>query len=275
MTTPLKPPPVIRAVAPKYTVVGTKAADQHPRKKVLYWGDPFTGKTNYAKSFPSPFFIYFDPDSTTLLSHPTEIPYVVVQSKAVMDALAADVRNRRMTEVVRGFGPQWANYTVQTVVVDSSTFQDKLVEEWLDDNENRGQNRWDLKSRAMHGFYGDVCAGSTHRDGAEQYYIVVTAHEAIKRDKDGNITEITTCISGNFRKDIIQYMDTVIFCGVQVPAGKDGVAIGAAQYVCRTQPPDKFRKCGARGLTKLPATLNEGAFFNVLEAYWNAATKEK
>lgn len=276
MTTPLKPPPVIKAVAPKYSVVGTKAAEGHPRKKCLYWGMPFTGKTNYAKSYPGPFFMYFDPDTTTLLSHPTEIPYVIVTSKAMMDALAADVRNRKLTEVVRSFGPQWADYTVQTVVIDSSTFQDKLIEEWLDDTDTKGINRWDIKSRTMHSFYGDICAGSTFKAGADQYYVVVTAHEAVKRDKEGNITEITTCISGNFRNALIQYMDTVIFCEVVVPSGADGKALATpARYICRTSPPDKFRKCGARGIVKLPPVLENGAFYEVLQKFWSEDPKEK
>ncbi len=275
--TPLKPPPIVKATAPRYPVTGTKAAAGHPRKKVLYWGDPFTGKTNYAKSFPGPFFIYFDPDTTTLLGHPTEIPYVVVTSKKMMDDLAADVSNRKMTEIVRSFGPQWADYTVESVIVDSSTFQDKLIEEWLDSNDNKGINRWDLKSRTMHSFYNDLCSASVYKAGAEQYYIVVTAHQMIKRDKDGNITEITTYISGNFRNALIQYMDTIIFCEVEIPTGANGKSLGLpGKYVCRTSPPDKYRKCGARGLTKFPPTLDNGAFFNELQKYWSDdVTKEK
>src|SRR3990167_6541295 len=162
MTTPvstLKPPPTVRAVAPRYSLVGTKASEGHPRKKVLYWGMPFTGKTTYAKSFPNPFFIYFDPDATTIRSHPSDIPCVYVTTKAMMDALAQDVRHRRLTEVVRSFGGQWADYTVESVIVDSSTFQDKIIEEWLDATDAKGINRWDVKTRAFQGFYGGLCGG--------------------------------------------------------------------------------------------------------------------
>lgn len=276
MTTPLKPPPVVRAVAPKYSVVGTKASEGHPRKKILFWGEPFTGKTTYAKSFPNPFFIYFDPDSTTIRSHPTEIPCVYVTSKAMMDAVVRDVRDRKLTEVVRSFGPQWADYKVESVVLDSSTFQDSIIEEWLDATDVKGINRWDVKKHAYREFYSDLCAGAEFKAGAEQYWVIVTAHEAIKRDKEGDIIAVTTCITGGFDKILPQYMDTVIFCQVEVPANADGKALALPpRYICRTAPPDKYRKCGARGVVKLPPVLENGAFFSELQKFWGAEPKEK
>src|SRR3990167_257334 len=283
MTTPvstLKPPPTVRAVAPRYSVEGTKATEGHPRKKVLYWGEYFTGKTTYAKSFPGPFFIYFDPDSTTVQSHPTEIPCVYVTSKEMMEAVLQDVKNRRLTEVVRSFGPQWANYKVESVIVDSSTFQDRIIEEYLDANDVKGVNRWDSKKRLFQKSYADLCEGSEFKAGAEQYYIVVTAHDKVKRNDKGEVVDVTTCISGDFNKILPQYFDTIIFCEVQVSCTADGKALvdkaGApmTKYLCRTAPPDKFRKCGARGLVKLPPVLENGAFYDELQKYWGQEAKE-
>lgn len=270
MTAPLAPAPPRPALPakPRYGVHGTKSAAGASRKKVLFWGLPFTGKTTYAKSFPGAFFIYFDPEMTTLLSDPTEIPYVVVNSKAVMDAVVADVKGRRLTEVVRSFGPQWADYTVETVIVDSSTFQDAIIEEWLDSQDSKGINRWDIKSRTFKRFYDDLVSGAEYKEGAEQYYVVVTAHEAVKKDKEGNVLKVTTCISGGFDDKLIQYMDTVIFCEVVVPATAEGKAIGGPKYIARTSPPDKWRKAGARGTTKFPPVLEAGAFFTELMKFW-------
>jgi hypothetical protein len=284
MTTPapLKPPPPIRAIAPRYSVVGTKATEGHPRKKVLYWGEYFTGKTTYAKSFPGPFFIYFDPDSTTVQSHPTDIPCVYVTSKAMMDDVVRDVKNRKLTEVVRSFGPQWAEYKVESVILDSSTFQDRIIEEWLDANDVKGVNRWDQKKRAFQTAYADLCEGSEYKVGAEQYYVVVTAHEKVKRNDKGEVVDVTTCISGDFNKILPQYFDTIIFCEVTLATTQEGKALLNADgspkttYLCRTAPPDKFRKCGARGLVKLPPVLQNGAYFEELRKYWGDDTsKEK
>lgn len=283
MTTPapLKPAPIVKATTPRYSIVGTKAAEGHPRKKVLYWGEYFTGKTTYAKSFPGPFFIYFDPDSTTVQSHPTEIPCVYVNDVATMDAVVRDVRTHKLTEVVRSFGPQWADYRVESVIVDSSTFQDRVIEEWLDANDVKGVNRWDTKKRKFQTFYGDLCAGSEYKAGEEQYYVVCTAHEKVKRNDKGETVDVTTCISGDFNKILPQYFDTIIFCEVTLATTQDGKALLNADgspkttYLCRTAPPDKFRKCGARGVVKLPPVLQNGAFYNELQRYWSNDTKEK
>lgn len=262
---------------PRYTVRSSMSAHaDQPRPKVMHWGPPFAGKTQGALSYPGPFFIYFDPNVATLEKHPRAVPYVLVNDLNVQDALADDVSKRRMSAIAQSLG--FLDYKVETIIVDSSTFQSNKLDAWLQAKGVKGVNFWDTKKQTLRSFYMDLGEATAPLAGKEHYGLVVTAHEKVLKNEEGAVIAVTNQVTGGFGDELFQFMDVVLLFGLELQSAADGSLLKGKhpQHVIYTQPPDKHRRSvgdriGGGRFGKLPPKLllPEGAsLYQTLASHW-------
>ena len=256
-------PPPIRA---RYTIAQTGLPEGHAKRSTLLWGPSQTGKTHCAMTWPSPFFIYFDPDTQTLEGTASRVPFIHVPDLKTMEQIAEDVRHGRMTELVRTL-PGFEDYTVQTVVLDSASALGRMVDDEQKDNGVVGIPRWDAKKQQLHKIFLHLIAGSKWSAAREQYYLVVTAHEAEKTDSEGNVREVVTSISGKFGEELFQYFSDIIL--TRRTSGQN------PKFHARTSAPNAhYKSVGMRAINNPPPVLEQGATYPELARYWYAS-KEK
>jgi hypothetical protein len=256
------------------------------------WGTYMCGKTTHAMSFPNPLVYNFDPNSASITKQNKRCPFVQVRTYKQMVALAQAAANHELTELVRALYPdEFGDYTVETLVTDSSTGQGNLVEEHLETLDFTtktgaydGNKKYDMKLLLLNQYYRQIQHARERVPGKESYMHVVTIHEKIRTDEKGNTLEINADITGRFGKLIFQQNDANFFCELQLPevlGDKSGkVMQNAPLKACvRSVPHTKWhagvgdRVGGLGRYGKLPPYLypppnDKGGLWSILEEHW-------
>lgn len=252
------------ALAAQLGLVSSHSETGRAGVKFGLWGAGLSGKTSHALSFPGTLVLNFDPTTSTLTGQPYAVPYIQVRDYRHMLALAVVAENRQLSDLVRTM-PGFADYRVRNLIIDSSTFQGHMIEEWLDTQtfaSKRGADdtraRYQEKLRVLNRFGRSMDKAAEYRAGKEQYSIITTIHEKVQLDEKGNITNIKADISGDYNRLIFQHNDINLFCELVTNAASDGRAIANTRptAVVWTIPPTKWHnvvndRLGGKGRYKL------------------------
>lgn len=198
-------------------VVSSHDPNQQAGLKVCLWGDYGSLKTTYLLSFPGVFILNFDPQASTIQGQPFRVPYIQIRDYKHMLEVEKFVTARRMSELAQAVG--FDGYKVQTIGVDSSTFQGHMIAAECDRSDHTTKSgafdgqKWYLDKLKLHNRWlmamGDA---SKVLPGKEHYNIVTTAHEKIHYDEKGNIKAISAAIDGDAKTRIFGTQDINLYC---------------------------------------------------------------
>jgi len=298
MTT-LQTPKALATAAPAAVSLAARAAalgfaDSHGDEARLelalgLWGAGLSGKTTHAASFPDPVFFNFDPTTASITRQKQRFPFIQVRSLEQMRQLAKAAAAKELTALVRTL-PGFAEYTVRTIVTDSSTFQASLIEEHLDTmtfttarGSDDGRARYQAKLVFLNEYYRLMKHAREFEKGKEQYMHVVTIHEKVTVNEKGEITGIKADITGDYNRLIFQQNDVNLFCSLdsdEVPGDKAGkIVAGSRKAIVRSVPHTKFHgvvadRVGGLGRYKklppfvYPPSNDQGGLWGLVEKSW-------
>lgn len=246
-------------------------------------GENFAGKTTMALSFPNPFFINVG-NNSTLLAHPTPIPYVQVNKSPEMIAVANYVAAHKMSELVQGMG--FPGYEVKTIVLDSTTDMSVALDLELNIDDTK-RDGWQLKLAAENKLISKLIQGTRYVKGQEQYYLVLISHfKQVYGGKKGELTEIKHNVTGSFAQSLKGLYDICLEVRADQETSPDGSGNAARgkrpRHSVWTVPSHQFKtfigdRFGGRGQSKgrfgkLPTeiAIPDGVgLFSLLEKHWH------
>jgi len=299
-TTPNPAPAASPASAPVSAAARAAAlgfADSHGSEDQLQlavglWGAGLSGKTTHAMSFPNPVVFNFDPTTTSITKQQKRVPFVQVRDTDQMFKLAQAAAQGELTALVRAaFPDEFADYVVETVITDSSTFQAAIVEEKLDTMtfaSARGADdtraRYQAKLVMMNKYYRLLKHARERAPNKESYMHVVTIHEKLQLSEKGDVVSIKADITGDYNRLIFQQNDANFFCELQLAEVLGDKSGKIAQNtrptpVVRSVPHTKWhnvvndRVGGLGRYGQLPPIMHpppnsKGGLWSVLEEHW-------
>lgn len=235
-------------------------------------------------SWPNPLFICMDPNLGTLDERP-DIPRIIPESWDQLEgAILPAIRQRRLTEMVRGFtlpdeSKPWEDYTVQTVVLDSFTHLGVLIKSELtkDGDKDMGYEGWDKYQGRLKKTSRVLTQSALYKPNAETYNAIGTIHEKVIFNEKGDLKAVEPTLQGGGGGDFFwSHWSNILACKKtlkQKGGGNQKEMIPS--YVCYSVPPDKFRSVVLDTSQKLPPVLENGGTYPELAKFWNdSSTKE-
>lgn len=288
MTTPHTPAPTTPAPAPatapkpaaRQLLIQSTSHIPQLNVSLVYQGQPKSGKTTYAFSWPSPFGLFCDKNLGTLRDFPG-VPYVTPQTweEIERDWIPA-IANRRLSELVQSFTDEngikpYPQYKVRTLVLDSFTNFLNMNYNELEQiaplgktGEKDGYWIWREYFNRANRFI-NVCTQATihnpKRPQLETYHFVGTVHEKVDYDAEGRVLDITASVQGKLSTQFASYFDAVLLTEcmtgstVELPPEKPGAPPSTKRlknYFIHAADASNVRKSAISGeFSKLPPKL--------------------
>ena len=223
------------------------SADGKPSKiSGLYQGDAFTGKTEYACTWPHPVFLNFDPDSQTAQKYLNGNVVGIIELESwneFANKVQPHIKSRTIHELVGG------NDLVETIVVDTMSIAAQRLADEIQGNRDklRIQDFGLLLQKLTEAttMLSDTCKPTDSHPG---YNVIITTHLKTVTDDSGNTEAIRPAIMGQFRDLLPRLLGFAFLCETKltsvVVTGKP--AVQKAEWYIRTVPPTSKYICGDR-----------------------------
>ena len=236
------------------------------RASVLYQGPALCGKTHHMATWPSPFFIVFDPKLETLRKVAPGVPYIVPSS--------FEEFREEIVPYITG-GKLAAEYPqVETIAIDTLSF----AASWLElELAGKGDDvPWRVFAGRLSSVLAKLMELVNHTDLPRNYHIVAGVHEKeikeqiqVAGKQQSRTLAIEPLIAGKMASLIRGYFDLTLLPyseKVQVPSKPGQPAVVETRHLCRAVPIDRYRAAGGTlwGRT-LPETV-DGTFPGLLKA---------
>ena len=230
-----------------------------PQVRMGLIGTPGTGKTTAALTFPNPIVLDFDricpPGALSIPFYDRDTRRKWLKAKSAIDYGPRDGLIDFLKYEAPKFGPE------TTLIVDSWTSFMNMFDTWQE--ANKESIYWSVKKnevdgRALHGDRLTLAVEFATAIKELRCNIIVTMHEIIERDKDGNpLSSIKPIMKGQFADQMALHL-TAFFRQLQSPkwAGNSG-------YYWKVKPDDVFKPKTPHGF-KVPEL---GAIDATYEAY--------
>lgn len=223
-TPPTKPTP-----APFRPLLRSPHTTERRCRSVLVQGPPGEGKTHFITTWPNVFVMVFDPNTAT--HDRLGVPYAIVRDWAEVDRFwLRALKERRLTELVRSIEADdgshpYADFTVQTLAVDSVTFMlsKTVLELSKGATKDMGYEGWDKYYSRIYQLL-DAALEATkpdpRRPDAECYHFVASVHEANQTDDDGKLKAILPAVQGRMISHFTSFFDAQFLTSVRSESGK-------------------------------------------------------
>ena len=229
-------------------------------------GDPGTGKTHTALSFPTPIFVaYAATNRATLRKHITADPSIIGNS---IDSWE-DFENQLKPAIMNREIP------AATILVDEiSSVAELMWKKIQGSRPNLTIPDYGTGGRWMRDCTKAMCSATAPRGDHPGYHIVFTTHLRDRKNEDsGELIGIVPDLMGKYAYKIEGEFDYSFLCEAEV--GKDAVPteggtklVLSKKFKFYTVGPNKYHKCKGGGLPP-EIVVGEGeSAFNILNGYW-------
>jgi hypothetical protein len=248
----------------------TNAEGKPSKISGLYQGDAFTGKSEYACSWPNVVVLNFDPDSQTAQKHlkargGNVVGIIELDSwNEFSNKVQPHIKSRSLEELVGG--------EVETVVVDTMSIAAQRLADEIQGNKDklRIQDFGLLLQKLTEAttMLSDTCKPTDSHPG---YNVIITTHLKTVTDDAGNTESIRPAIMGQFRDLLPRLLGFAFLCETKLnsvlvsgqPAKQE------AEWYVRTVPPNSKYICGDRiaaAEKPLPATCS-GRYLDLMKLW--------
>lgn len=216
----------------------TSADMPRPKRSVLYWGKPKSGKTHCMLTWPKPFGIYWDDNLSTLLKF--NVPFVHTNQKG--ERLTWDDFEKYVLPAIRN-----RSIDAETIVFDSYSYAAQDLRKTMQGNsEKMPIAKWGTIMDRLFAATKDMteaCLPDPSDPTKRCYNFVASVHEQPVLGDDGELVKFKAAIQGQFAEWLPRFFDTVLVTDVILekqlnPQTKQVEQV--AKYVVHTVSPDKY-----------------------------------
>lgn len=216
----------------------TSADMPRPKRSVLYWGRPKTGKTHCMLTWPKPFVIYWDDNLSTLLKF--KVPFVHTNEKG--ERLTWEDFEKYILPAIR-------NRTIdaETIVFDSYSYASQDLRKSMQGSADKMPiAKWGSIMDRLFAATKDMteaCLPDPSDPNKRTYNFIASVHEQPVLGDDGELVKFKAAIQGQFAEWLPRFFDTVLVTDVKIEKQPDPITkvVGnSATYFVHTVSPDKY-----------------------------------
>lgn len=216
------------------------------KKSIAYKGDPGSGKTHNASTWPGPQkWAYFDRNLGTI----SDLIKGGLDAKLFLPDTLKEFEDEFVRPVLH------REFEAETIIIDTIDGMAAMVV-----NDVQGIKPkltipdWGVILNKLRSICADLTSAAAPIEGKPSYNIVFNYHLMDVTDDKGGLIKTSPMISGRFKDEIEAYIDTVLYCKAQISSqpvpqpGGGSKLIPSKEFICHSVPPNPFITCKGGGL---------------------------